>query len=281
MKMNSQKDPLEIPDGIAPEILALNFAAGSWQEKMLSLPREMPFTIYINTHELVTILCTPAKLNCLTLGYLAAEGIIGSLQDVASMRVCEDDALADVILKNKDIELPKKRILTSGCGGGVSLGAGKTGPKIESDLKISPEQLLGLMRSMLRRAELYNQSGGIHTSALADSERVLIIGEDIGRHNTLDKILGESMLLKIPTRDKILVSSGRVSSEMLRKASRMGTPVVASLTSPTETAVMLARELEICLVGYARGGSLTVYSKAERLGAPNNSQNTEQIRGEK
>jgi len=262
-----ERDSLEIPDGITPEIDTLTFASGSWQTKVLNLPREMSFTIYINTHELVTILCTPAKLNCLTLGYLSAEGIIGSMQDVVSMRVCEDDSLADVMLKDKEIKLPEKRILTSGCGGGISLAGGKVGPKVESDLTVAPEQLLGLMRSMLRRAELYNLSGGIHTSALADPEAILVIGEDIGRHNTLDKIVGESMLLKIPTRDKILVSSGRVSSEMLRKASRMGTPIIASLTAPTESAVMMARELEICLVGYVRGNSMTVYSKPERLGA--------------
>jgi FdhD protein len=258
---------LETPAGIGPKIKGLTYSDGLWQEKALSLPKEMSFTIYINSQELVTILCTPSKLNCLTLGYLFAEGIIADFKDIASMRVCEDDSLADVILTRTDFVLPQKRILTSGCGGGLSLNSGELGPKIESKLTAVPAQLLALMKTMLQNAGLYNISGGIHTSALADSRNILVVGEDIGRHNTLDKIVGECLLRKIPTRDTILITSGRISSEMLLKAARMQTPIVVSLTSPTERAVMLARESGICLAGYARGSHITVYSNPERLGA--------------
>jgi FdhD protein len=260
--------------GIAPEIEGFQFSDGNWETRRLSLPQEMPFTLYLNSQELVTILCSPNKLNCLTLGYLAAEGIIRGIKDVAAMRVCEDDSLADVKLSRSDFVLPQKRVLTSGCGGGVSLNAADVGPRLESDLKTSPERMLSLMREMLSNAALYNLSGGIHTSALADLNRIEVLGEDIGRHNTLDKILGECLLREISTRDKILITSGRISSEMLRKAARMGTPIVASLTSPTERAVLLARELEICLAGYARGSHLTVYSKPDRLGYPASIQQT-------
>jgi FdhD protein len=255
-----------LPPGIAPDIQTRKFMDGKWQEATLSVPKELPFTIYIKGVELVTILCSPTKLNCLVLGYLYFEGIIKDLKDVASMRVCEDDAMVDVILNTSDFVLPKKKILTSGCGGGISFNTGS--PKMDSDIRIKPEQVLNLMRLLVESASSYNLSGGIHTSALCDSSGILAIAEDIGRHNTLDKLIGECLLRKMSSAGKILTASGRVSSEMIRKAAVMQTPVISSLTSPTERAVLLARDLGITLVGYARGNHLTVYSRPERLEGP-------------
>jgi FdhD protein len=252
-----------VPPGIAPDIQARKFADGKWQESALSVPKELPFTIYIKGVELVTILCSPTKLNCLVMGYLFYEGIIKDVKDVVSMRVCEDDAMADVILNRSDFVLPQKKVLTSGCGGGISFNT--KSPRMDADIRISPEKVLHLMSLLLENASSYNLSGGIHTSALCDSSNILAVAEDIGRHNTLDKLIGECMLRKMSSSGKILTASGRVSSEMIRKAAVMQTPVISSLTSPTERAVLLARELGITLVGYARGNHLTVYSRPERL----------------
>ncbi len=104
------------------------------------------------------------------------------------------------------------------------------------------------------RREHYKASRGIHGAALADRERLLVLAEDVGRHNAVDKIKGEALLRAIPTADRILLSTGRISSEMLLKAARMGVPVVASRTSPTEMAVGLAEQLGITVVGYVRSG---------------------------
>jgi FdhD protein len=136
-----------LPQGIEPGIEGYKFVNGKWGKSVLSLPKEMAFTIYVNTLELVTILCTPNKLNCLVLGYLFAEGIIDNVDDVASMRVCEEDATADVKLKRSDFKLPEKRVLTSGCGGGVSFNADINPIKIESDVEINPEEVLRLMKA--------------------------------------------------------------------------------------------------------------------------------------
>ena len=113
-------------------------------------------------------------------------------------------------------------------------------------------------------------TGGVHTSALSDTRNLLVVAEDIGRHNTLDKIRGECLMRGISTRDRLLLTTGRISSEMLLKAAKMQSPVVVSRHSPTERAVLLARELGITLVGHARGGRLLVYSHPERLGRPTN-----------
>jgi FdhD protein len=262
-----EEEVMELPPGIEPDIESYKYIEGKWEKLHLAVPKEMAFTIYINDLELVTILCTPEKLNCLVLGYLYAEGIISNVKDVVSMRVCEDDALADVKLNRLDFKLPEKRILTSGCGGGVSFNANTEALRIESNIVTQPEQILHFMKQMMENAGLYNLSGGIHTSALSDEQDILVISEDIGRHNTLDKIMGECLLRKIATKDKWLLTSGRVSSEMLRKAAKMQTPIIASLTSPTDRAVLLAQQLGITLVGYARGGHLTVYANPQRLKA--------------
>jgi FdhD protein len=264
--MKNSGETISIHPGMAPDLAGYKYSDGRWQSLSLSAPEEMAFTIYINSQELVTILCTPSKLNCLVLGYLMSEGIIGDIKDIACMRVCEDDALADVKLTRTDFTLPQKRMLTSGCGGGVSFNSSAGIAKNKSNLNISPDTLLELMRQMLQKSELYNFTGGIHSSAISDGKALLVTSEDIGRHNTLDKIVGECLLRKISTVDKILLTSGRVSSEMLKKAAKMQTPVIVSLTSPTKQAVLLARELEITLAGYARGNHLTVYASPERLG---------------
>ena len=116
------------------------------------------------------------------------------------------------------------------------------------------------MRDLIQEAVHYRASRGIHGAALADRDRVLLVAEDVGRHNAVDKLMGLALQRGIPTKDKILLSTGRVSSEMLLKAARMGVPVVASRTSPTEMAVALAEQLGVTVVGYLRGESLNLYA---------------------
>jgi len=118
---------------------------------------------------------------------------------------------------------------------------------------------------LFRQQELFQLGGGIHCSALCDRRQILILAEDIGRHNTLDKIMGECLLRKLPTEDGILLTTGRISSEMLLKAARMQTPIVVSRGSPTERAISLGKELGISVIGYARGNRLSVFSVEERL----------------
>lgn len=251
-------------EGVAPDLICDRFSDEGWVRTSAHVPSEMQLTIYVNRQELVTILCTPTKLNCLVLGFLYAAGIISGIGDVATMRVCEEESLADVMLSNPEYKLPTQRTLTSGCGGGVAF---KTqGQRVDSGLVVSPTEVLSLMKQLQEQMELYRLSGGVHASALSDNRNLLIVAEDIGRHNTFDKIQGECLLRGLSSRDRLLLSTGRVSSEMLLKATEMQAPVIVSRTSPTERAISLARDLGIALVGYARGSRLSVYSHPERLG---------------
>lgn len=250
--------------GCIPDIVCDRFSDDGWVRTRAPVPDEIELTIYVNRQALVSVLCTPIKLNCLVIGFLYSEGIISGVADVASMRVCDEESEVDVRLVDSAFEPPALHTLTSGCGGGVAFGA--RGEKVDSALVVTPAELLSLMKEFQKHMDLYRTCGGVHASALCDARKLLVVSEDIGRHNTLDKIQGECLLKGISTRDGLLLSTGRVSSDMLQKASKMQVPVVVSRHSPTARAISLARDLGITLVGYARGSHLWVYSHPERLG---------------
>jgi FdhD protein len=227
--------------------------------------QEAPVTVYVNETEWITFLCTPQNLKYLVLGFLYLEGIIGGLDEVVLLRVCDEEEMIEVRLTH-DVELPTRRVLTSGCGGGTTFAdlTVQTN-QIDSTLRVTPSQILGLMRQLYRQAELYRATGGVHTSALSDGEKLLVVASDVGRHNTLDKMQGQCLLEGMDTKDRILLTTGRLSAEMLNKAARMQVPVLASRTSPTDLAVELAQAWGITLVGYARGEQMHVYSGEERV----------------
>jgi FdhD protein len=237
---------------------------------------EMRLRIAVDGADVVELMCSPHRVNALVLGFLYHEGMIDGLDDVASMRVCLPDALAEVWLTRPAPPLPARRIVTSGCTGGVSFGAyleELDRLRLPADtVRVIPERVYVALRQLYDHSALYNQSGGVHTSILIDptspavpSSGVLAVGEDIGRHNTLDKLRGEAFLRDIDTSGKMIVASGRISSEMLIKAALMGVPIVGSRTSPTQLAVTLAERLGLTVIGYIRSASMNVYTGPERV----------------
>ena len=263
---SATREAVDAPDlrGVAGEITCDRFADGGWTRTSVGVPFEKEVTVYLNLQELVTIQCTPTKLDCLVYGFLYAEGIISGVGDVVSMSVCGTESMADVRLVNPDYQVPTSRTITSGCGGGAVFKIDTK--KLDSAFAVAPEEVLSLMKKLQEHIETRRVTGGMHTSALADRKELLLVTEDIGRHNTLDKIQGECLMRGIATRDKVLLTTGRVSSEMLLKAARMEAPVVVSRHSPTGAAVSTARDLDIALVGHVRGGRFTVYAHPERVG---------------
>src|SRR5207247_2191742 len=221
--------------------------------------REQALTLYISGQRFLTLLCSPMKLEALIVGYLWMEKVIEGLADVQQVDVSEVDGRADVTL-TRPVTLPTERILTSGCGGGITFRIDpRLFPRVRSTLKVKPEALAARLHDLLRDARHYHASRGIHGAALADADRVLLVAEDVGRHNAVDKLKGLALLRGLSTDDRILLSTGRVSSEMLLKAARMGVPLIASRTSPTEMAVALAEQLGIRGAGAVRGVGWSLY----------------------
>jgi len=260
-KQINQSAPEDI--GGAQDITYSRFVNREWLKTSASVPNEFSLTICINGEELVTIICTPLKLDCLVIGFLYSEGIITNISQVVSLRVCEDKSLADVRLSQAEHPLPVRRLVTRGCSGGI--GFQSQGRRVDSDLAVTPAEVFSLMKQLRQQAQLFRACGGVHTSALSAPRKLLVIAEDIGRHNTLDKIQGECLLRGLSTKDRLLLTTGRLSSEMVLRAARMQTPIVVSRSSPTERAIKLASDLGITLVGYARSSRLSVYSGKERL----------------
>lgn len=229
--------------------------------------KESYVSIFVNGMELATIASTPLMQDALALGFLANEGIIGGLDDVRAVHVCPNGACVDVWLGQADFERPERLILTSGCGGGVTFDdLSSRAEPLDSALSSTPEQLWARMDDLFEAGTLYSRARGVHTSAVSDGERLLLVAEDVGRHNTLDKLRGLALQGGLDLRDRILLSTGRISSEMMNKARRMEIPIVASRTSPTSLSVGLAETWNITLVGYLRRNSMNVYAHPERLG---------------
>lgn len=256
-------NPGDLRRGAVPAtILQINGAEPETVEA--EVVEEILACISVNGVEFATFMCSPVDLDLLALGFLYNEGIFETMAEVASVHISDRDCV-DVWL-HKPVERPPRTIVTAGCGGGVTFDdLSKEHEPLFSALTVSPEQLAGLMKNLQTGAELYLRSRGIHTAVLAEGNRPLLQVEDIGRHNCIDKIAGAALRAGIETADKILLSSGRISSEMLNKARRLRVPVIASRTSPTSLSVALADAWNITIVAYLRGSRMRVYTHPERV----------------
>ena len=266
------------------------YTNGRLEEKQTAIVREFPLVLHVNGREIATLIASPHDLRFLVAGFLRLQGFVESVSDFHMLSVCDDFGIANVRIRG---ELPErlKPVLTSGCGTGVTFtlsparippplaggGEGEGEASMEEiggressvgveRCSIAPDAIFRLMEELARRADNYKSHGGIHSAAVGDGEgNLLLFAEDIGRHNTLDRIAGEALFRGIDLAGKILVTSGRISTELAAKCARLGIAVVASRTSATDMAVKMCEKADICLVGYVRGGRFTVYAHRERL----------------
>ena len=229
---------------------------------------EMPVSLTVNSKVWLTFMCTPVHLEELAVGFLYNEGIIESMEEVEDVRVCEHGDNVDVWL-NRTVEQPTSWRKTSGCTGGVTAVDLLAKPNVSFDanrLKVQPEAIGQIVEMLFEAQSLYRETGGVHTSALSDGEKIVVSAEDIGRHNTLDKIAGLCLMQNISPEKRILNTTGRISSEMLQKAARMDAPILISRTSPSSLSIEMAERYGITLIGYARKHRFNVYSNSQRVG---------------
>src|SRR5512137_2561120 len=182
-----------------------NFQHG-WSTVEGAVIEEGFVSIFVNGEELATVMCSPREQDRFAIGFLCNEGIIHSLDDVRAVHICPSGACVDVWLTRSDFVRPNRLILTSGCGGGVTFDdLTKTVEPLESARTIGPEKLAALLIEMQQRATLYARSRGVHTAALADGEKIIVLAEDVGRHNTIDKLRGACLIEGLDSHDKILL----------------------------------------------------------------------------
>ncbi|HZK57431.1 MAG TPA: formate dehydrogenase accessory sulfurtransferase FdhD [Clostridia bacterium] len=233
---------------------------------------EYSLTISIDDEEVITLLCSPKSLRYLAIGFLYSEGFIRSYSEIDSIQIDEEWGKAYIRLKVKGIsgeKLQRKKTITSGGGKGTVLynmsdllKSGKT----TNPPDISVYEIKKLMAKFGRSSDLFHATGGVHACAICDNNDIIYFEEDIGRHNALDKVSGRALIENMDLKDKMILTSGRISSEMLMKAVKMGITVVVSRSAPTSSAVHMAKELNVVLIGFARGEKMNIYSNFSSLG---------------
>lgn len=225
--------------------------------------------INVNRKYYASLMCTPDEMLQLAIGFLFSEGVITSMKSVRGMEEKDENTLC--ITLREGLELPvseKKRTLTSGCAGGsidMDLLVEKNIKPIESSCKFSISQILTLMKEFNTSSELFKQTGGVHSCAICSHEETVFFSEDIGRHNALDKVVGKSIIRNLDLSDKLLMTTGRISSDIILKAARVGIPVIVSHSAPTDMAVSIAKKLNMTMIGFVRGGRMNLYCGEERI----------------
>lgn len=237
----------------------------SLHRERIALPEEVWFCINVNGEPIVRLAATPIDLKALAVGFLFYNGYIQSAEEIAAFHLSEAPC-ADVWLTHAVAPLHGTPLLTSGCGQGVVFDElyAPLQP-IRKHLRFDPRRLPTMLAAMQQAATHYRRSHGLHVSALFTAEgRMLAVAEDIGRHNTLDKLIGYLLLQEVQEAS-ILLTTGRISSEMISKAARMGLPLVATLKTLSSLAVEMAERWGITALGHITARRMRLYTHPHRL----------------
>ena len=243
-----------------------HFVKGQMCQTERSVVQEAPLRLTVNGRELTTLVASPHQLNFLVAGFLRNQGFVDTMDDILCLGTCQEFGVANVRLAR---EIPAQLVptLTSGCGTGISFNLADTElrPVQQQDVCYPATAVFAMMQDLNRRTEQYRSHGGIHSAAVGDNSGLLLYAEDLGRHNTFDRIAGEALFRDLDLAGKMLVTSGRVSTEMVAKAVRLGIVLIASRTSPTNMSIEMCEVAGISLIGYLRGDSFELYSHPERI----------------
>jgi len=233
-----------------------------------ALTEEIPLTIDVNGGELATVLATPTHIDDLVKGFLFTSGMITEVSGIKSLYVDMERFRAVAEIEGDPKDFVFKRIYTSGCGKGVIFHnpvdvIGRAA--LPDGFTISARDLVALMKTFMRSQPEYAETGGIHGAGIVSSGEIKVIREDIGRHNAIDKVIGASLVAGTDMSQSVLMTTGRISSEILSKVLRARIPLVAALGSPTNQAVKLAGVTNITLVARVKGGNGEIYTAEHRV----------------
>jgi FdhD protein len=248
-------------------------SSGKKEESEDLVVTEAPLTILLNDHRVITLLCTPQDQEHLAVGFLFSEGLLRDKKEIEEINFDRTKSEIKILTKSKR-QLPSNfsqpKTLTSGCAKGATFSSAENiDPAkdllIDLQTTVTASEIQRLMHEFEKRSVLFRKTGGVHAAALASKEKCLLYFEDIGRHNAVDKVIGQCLQEEVSCEDKILLLSGRISSDVLAKASRSGISITVSRSAPTSLAVKNAQELGITLVGFARGSKMNIYSFPMRI----------------
>lgn len=242
---------------------AWEYSAGTFTSIPVRVSMEYSLALSINGNRYLSIACSGSDLRELAVGHLAAEGIIESANDIVSIDI--DTGSPSVNIGTIESERMFEKLLhirsiPSGCGSQTFVTDTRSGKSL-SQLRLNPEIIVPLMKEFLNFSEHHKMTRGVHSAGLytASGERLSFFDE-IGRHNAVDKVIGDALLRKIPLNNKILASTGRISGEIIAKALNAGIPVVVSRSQPTSMSIELARAHGVTVIGRVRSSTFTVFN---------------------
>ncbi|MBI5666346.1 MAG: formate dehydrogenase accessory sulfurtransferase FdhD [Nitrospirae bacterium] len=231
------------------------------------IAEEKRLRISVNGKEALKLYCSPIMVRELVVGFMMTEGIIQGNWCAERMTIQYADEILVDIPAEGEVSLEGATI-TSGCVGGVTFDRPAAERISGNGVVIGIDKLRELFHEFQKKSSLYDQTGCIHSAAVSDGEYILVVAEDIGRHNAVDKAIGFCFLEQVPLTDKILFVSGRLSSEMASKCSRWGIPIVVSRAAATALSVDIADKCGITMVGFMRGKRCNIYTHPERIIRP-------------
>jgi FdhD protein len=252
-------------------MLILKISGSSVEGAVDEVASELPIRLVVNNEPLVTLLCTPAEIKELAVGFLLSEGLLRHSSSIRKLYVDEQETTVHIELADLPSNLSslfERRTISSGCGKGITF----TNYRMPSDRRLevkghllSLDDIRRLLTTFRNISSLYLETGGVHSAALSDGRDILFFSEDIGRHNAVDKLIGKALLKNVSVENKILFTSGRVTSEIITKAGRNRFPIVISRAAPSCMAISYAEDMGITLVGFARGDRMNIYSWPNRI----------------
>lgn len=247
------------------------------EQKKDIVAEEAPLHIFLNQSHYVTILCTPSQLKELAVGHLLSEGLLRSTDEVREVRL-ESDGKCTVRLKphvnvEKQIAMaqPFARLIVSACGSTdywpiTKLMDRLNLPGISRGFQVEAKVLLESVKQLNKLAEVFRKTGGVHVAAIFSREgKLAALAEDVGRHNAVDKVIGERALKSVDLKNCFLALSGRLTGDIVLKAARMQIPIVISMAAAINSGIEVAKRTGITLIGFARGNRMNVYTHIERI----------------
>ena len=233
--------------------------------------REQRIELVVNGVPLLAMLALPRDVEALAIGFLVSEGLWRDRSQLPeiSYDASTGQVRCDGCFDEDAVETIHRRwMFGTGCGGGGTARdpshLAQCRP-LDSPITVQPSQLAALGREFSRQTLLYRMTGGVHACGIADTDRLLLFAEDVGRHNAFDKVAGMALLRGMDLSQSIALTTGRLSAEIVGKAVAHGVPILASSSAPTAMSVQWARRFGLTLVGFLRGDRMNVYTGYQRV----------------
>ncbi|QXJ34125.1 formate dehydrogenase accessory sulfurtransferase FdhD [Saccharolobus shibatae] len=220
---------------------------------------------YEKCEDFAIIMRTPGDDKELSLGFLYSEGVINSIRDVESVEQVKDNVVE--VRLNKPVKVRIRDLIVNSSCGVCGRAFLYTLNILKSDLKVKKELIFSFPEKLREKQSVFNVSGGLHATALFDPNgELLLIYEDVGRHNAVDKVIGKLLLEdKVPASNYIMQVSGRLGYEIVSKGIKAGIPIICGISAPTSLAIEIAEEAGLTLIGFLRGKSFNIYTHDERI----------------